>query len=107
MDKKSTFDGSTLEYIGYSILAYLLVFFTLGIMSWYASCMLLRWTTKHTIIEGKRLQFNGKAWDLFVKSIVWILLTLVTFGIYGLWVPVKVLRWKAENTTFAPAELVA
>lgn len=104
MNNKSEFDGSTLEYIGYSLFAFLLNVITFGILSWYTACMLMRWQTKHTLIEGRRLQFNGKALDLFLNSIVWVFLTIITLGIYALWVPVKFMKWKAERTVFMAPE---
>ena len=37
----------------------------------FACCLKIRWETKHTIINGKRLYFNGTALQLFGKVILW------------------------------------
>ena len=60
VQKESYFDGSTAQYIGWSILAFLLTAITLGIAFPWAMCMKERWRVKHTVIDGKRLTFNGK-----------------------------------------------
>lgn len=62
--------------------------------------MIYNWEIKHTVIEGRRLEFDGTAVQLFGNWIKWLLLTIVTFGIYGFWVNIKLRQWKTMNTHF-------
>ena len=98
---ESYFDGGLAQQIGYTILGALVTVFTLGICYPWAFCMLYRWETKHTVINGKRLVFDGKAVQLFGKWIVWSLLTIITLGIYAFWLQIALKKWKTKHTHFA------
>ena len=82
---------------------FLVTVFTLGICYPWAFTMIYNWETKHTVINGKRLQFDGTAAQLFGNWIKWFLLTLITVGIYGLWLPIKIAKWKTMHTSFVEA----
>lgn len=97
----SYFDGGLLQLIGYGLLAFLIITFTLGLGYPFAACMLYRWEAKHTVINGRRLRFDGTATQLIGKWILWLLLTLITFGIYGLWLSIKLKQWRTKHTHFA------
>ena len=99
--EKSYFDGGLLQLIGWKILGGLVTAFTFGICYPWAICMLLRWETKHTVINGRRLKFNGTAMQLFGNWIKWIFLTIITLGIYGFWLNIKLIQWKTKHTEFA------
>jgi len=62
--------------------------------------MIYNWEIKHTVIEGRRLEFDGTTVQLFGNWIKWLLLTIVTFGIYGFWVSIKLRQWKTMHTHF-------
>lgn len=70
----SYFDGNGFQYAGFSLLTTLIAIFTLGFGIPWANCLVIRWETRHTVIDGKRLRFNGSAGRLFVKMIVWNLI---------------------------------
>lgn len=97
---KSYFDGSLLQLIGWRILGFLVTACTLGICYPWAVCMVYRWETKHTVIDGHRLEFDGTALGLFGLWIKWWLLCFITFGIYGFWVCISIRKWKAKHTKF-------
>lgn len=97
----SYFDGGLLSYIGHSILSALIMIFTLGICSPWAICIMYDWKIKHTVINGKRLQFTGTAMGLFGNWIKWFFLIIITLGIYSFWVFIALEKWKTKNTTFA------
>ena len=97
------FDGGAATYLGTGILAFLITVLTVGIGYPFALVLLLRWRMKHTIIDGRRLEFRGLAISLFGHWLLWILLILVTFGIYSFWVVPRVHQWITENTTWAPS----
>ena len=99
--EKSYFDGGLLQLIGWRILGAVITVFTLGICYPWALCMIYSWETKHTVIEGKRLQFNGSAIGLFGNWIKWLLLTFITCGIYSFWLAVALKKWKIKHTEFA------
>lgn len=64
-NQESYFDGGLLQLIGYNILGILVTIFTLGICLPWAYCMIYRWEAKHTVINGRRLEFDGTAVQLF------------------------------------------
>lgn len=100
-NQESYFDGGLLQFIGWTLLGTLVTALTFGICYPWAFTMIYAWETKHTVINGRRLQFDGKAIQLFGSWIKWFLLTIITLGIYGLWLPIKLKQWKTKHTSFA------
>ena len=99
--EESYFDGGLLQLIGWKLIGSLITFFTLGICYPWALCLVYSWEAKHTVINGRRLQFNGTAIGLFGNWIKWLLLTFVTCGIYSFWLAVALKKWKIKHTGFA------
>jgi len=97
---ESYFDGGLAQLIGWRILGFLVTAFTAGICYPWALCMVYRWETEHTVINGRRLNFNGTALGLFGQWIKWLLLTVVTCGIYSFWLAIALKKWKTKNTSF-------
>lgn len=98
--EQSYFDGSVAEYFGIYILANLLIAFTLGLGAPWALCMLWKWQTDHSVVNGKRLVFNGSGSEFFGSFIIWIILTCITFGIYSFWMQVNLQKYRASHTKF-------
>ena len=99
--EESYFDGGLLQLICWKLLGFLITICTLGICYPWAFCMVYSWEAKHTVINGKRLQFNGRAMGLFGNWIKWLLLTFVTCGIYSFWLAIALKKWKIKHTGFA------
>ena len=99
-NNNSYFDGGLLQLIGWQILGILVTFLTLGICFPWAFCMIYRWETSHTVVNGKRLEFDGTAMQLFGNWIKWLLLTIITFGIYSFWLNIALKKWKIKHTHF-------
>jgi len=99
--EESYFDGGLLQLICWKLLGFLITICTLGICYPWAFCMVYSWEAKHTVINGKRLQFNGRAMGLFGNWIKWLLLTFVTCGIYSFWLAIALKKWKIKHTEFA------
>ncbi len=99
--EKSYFDGGLLQYIGWSILGFLVTVFTLGICYPWSITMILGWKARHTVINGRRLEFTGSAIGLFGNWIKWWLLTIITLGIYSFWLLIAMEKWKTKHTKFA------
>ena len=97
----SYFDGRLLQLICWQILGSFITVITLGICAPWAICMIYRWETKHTVINGRRLKFTGTAVQLFGNWIKWLLLTIVTLGIYSFWLKIKLKQWRTKHTVFA------
>ena len=130
---KSKFTGNLFGLMGIYIVSFALTVCTLGIGAPWAACMLTRWTTKHTVIDGQRLRFDGKGGDYF-KLIV--LCTLPLFAIFGLtfyttyyvqdpsmavllmgaacvlsvlyvfWYTIRILKWSAKYTHFETTPVI-
>ncbi|MCL2555578.1 MAG: YjgN family protein [Firmicutes bacterium] len=98
---ESKFSGGLLGLIGISILSSFLIVFTLGIGTPWAVCMVHRWYTKHTVIDGRQLTFTGTGGALFGKFIKWWLLTIITLGIFGLWLGLRMKAWVVSHTHVA------
>jgi uncharacterized membrane protein YjgN (DUF898 family) len=97
---ESYFDGGLLQLIGWRIAGFFVTVLTLGICAPWAICMIYRWETKHTVIQGYRLRFTGSAIGLFGQWIKWLLLSIITIGIYSFWVTIKLRQWITKNTFF-------
>ena len=97
---ESYFDGGLLQLIGWRLLGLLITVVTLGICAPWAICMIYRWETKHTVINGKRLTFDGSAIQLFGNWIKWLLLTIITLGIYSFWLSIALKKWQTKHTHF-------
>lgn len=97
----SYFDGTTLQLIGWRLLGGLLTLVTLGIAFPWAQCMIYRWETKHTYVNGKRLYFDGKGHQLLGRTLLWGLLTVITLGIFAIFLPVRTRKWRAKHTRIA------
>lgn len=105
-EQLSYFNGTTLQLIGWRLLGILLSAITLGIGAPWAQCMIYRWETKHTYINGKQLYFDGRGHQLLGKYLLWGLLTLITVGIYAVFIPVRMHKWRVSHTRFAvPSDL--
>lgn len=98
--ENSYFDGGLFQYIGWNILGVIVTVCTLGICFPWAYTMIYNWEVKHTVINGKRLQFNGSAVQLFGTWVKWLFLTIITVGIYLFWIPIKLKAWKTKHTYF-------
>lgn len=103
----SYFDGTTLQLIGWRLLAFLINSITLYIAYPWTACMLARWETKHTVINGRRLAFTGKGSQLFGRYILWIFLTIITFGIYSIWLSLGIKKWLVKHTVYADGKGIA
>lgn len=79
-DNRSYFDGNSLQLIGWNILCSLISVITLGFGIPWAICLNIRWETRHTVINGKRLHFNGTAIQLFGRLILWNLI-IIAIGV--------------------------
>ena len=93
----SYFDGGLLGFIGWGILATIVIVLTLGIGTPWAICMLYSYQFKHTVYSGFRLKFNGKGGSLFLNILKWTFFSIITLGIYSIFVPVKRVKWITSN----------
>jgi len=94
----SRFDGTMLQWLGWTVLSMLLTIITLGIGYPWARCMMLRWRVNHSVVGGKRLKFTGTGGSLFGHWILWWFLSIITVFIFSLWIPTKLAQWETERT---------
>lgn len=105
---ESKFDGTVLEILGVNVVVWLLTGITLGFAYPWALTLKRRFVTKHTIVDGRRLNFDGTGGQLFGTWIKMFLLTVITIGIYSFWAEREIQCWVARHTHFdAPAVQVA
>ena len=95
---ESYFDGNTLELIGVNIVSAILTLISFGLLYPFTVCYKLKWISKHSVINKKRLAFEGSAISLWGHYILWYLLLIITLGIFAFWLPIKQLKWQAKNT---------
>lgn len=128
---KSKFTGGMFGFMGIYIVAMLLTVCTLGIGAPWAACMLSKWITANTIIDGKRLQFDGKGGGclglillcslplLAIGALVYytmnyvqdpsmaVLLTVVSgvmSSLYVFWFAIRMQKWTVKHTHFEKVE---
>lgn len=98
VNPNSRFDGTTLEFFGYSILASIIIIFTLGIAFPWAYTMIIKWQMSHYTVSGVRMSFDGNGLQFLGTCILCMLLCLVTFGIYSPWATVQLNKWCYRHT---------
>lgn len=103
--QESKWTGGVLEYFGIRLAVFFLFIlsaFTLFLVVPWIIVFYIKWQTKHTVINGKKLAFNGTGAQLFGSYIKWWLLSIVTLGIYGFFfTPVRKMQWIVKHTVFA------
>lgn len=122
--KRSYFDGAAWKLIGWRLLAVLITAASLGLALPWALTLVIRWETKHTAINGRRLQFTGRGSQLLFKSLLgvlalaaaaapcvyvlltqsfnaWILLVLLPWALIVLRLALSVERWRVRHTVYA------
>ena len=98
---ESYFDGKMIQRVGIRLLGLLLFAITATLGFPWIICMITRWETKHTVIQGHRLKFTGKGGQLLGRFLLWLLLIVLTAGIILLWIQIFLKRWKIKHTEFA------
>jgi len=79
--KDSKFTGGVFGYLIVNVVLLLSIIFTAGITMPWALCFRERWTAKHTIIDGKQLEFYGSGTVLFLHTILIALIGPILIGI--------------------------
>ena len=97
----SFYDGGFFKSLGWHLLAFLLFVVTATLALPWCACIIYRYETRHTIVEGHRLKFTGKGIQLFGRYLLWLLLSILTALIFTLWIPTKLKKWKAKHVVFA------
>lgn len=95
---ESFFDGKLIQLIGINILCNFLNIVSFGILFPFTICLKLRWISKHTIINRKKIVFAGTGFSLLGNYLLWLFLTFITFGIFGWWLGIKIIKWDVKNS---------
>ena len=102
-DVESYFDGTGGQLFINFLLVIIITMFTCGLGTPWGIVHILRWTTSHTVIEGRRQRFNGTATQLFGLWIKWWILTILTCGIYAFFAFVDYKKWEKRHTSYVDA----
>lgn len=101
---ESFYDGGYFGFVGWFLLAFLLFVVTLTFGFSWSVCMMIRYETKHTVVQGHRLAFDGKGIQLFGRIMLWLLLFILTLSIFGLWIPTYYKKWKTKHIIFGDTD---
>lgn len=94
----SGFDGNSFQYFGYSLMQLLVLILTLGLAYPWTHNMMLRWLTRHQVINNDRLYYDGTALGMFFRAIAAIILSVITFGIFMPWARCWLWRYQYSHT---------
>lgn len=95
----SKFVGNSFEYLGYSLLASLLIGITCGLAYPWTISIIHKWKMKNTIIDNRKLEAeNANGSDFFGQYIVNCLLIYITCGIYSPWALCRENNFLITNT---------
>ena len=97
-NSESVFIGTAIGLFGKIVLSILLSIVTLGIATPWIICMMARWVTNNTYINGKKLRFDGRGGALFGRYILWTFIAIITLGIFSFWSVLKMSKWIAKHT---------
>ena len=78
--KDSRFTGGLIMWTWVNAVYFASIIFTAGLLMPFGLCYRERWITKHTVIEGKRLEFYGSSVVLFLRKILFIILGPIIIG---------------------------
>lgn len=101
----SYFDGNSFQRFLWRTLGFLITICTAFIGLPWAMCLTYRWETKHTVIDGRRLEFDGKGIELFGRYLLWLLLTILTVFIFLVFLLVNIKKWKMMHTHFKSVKI--
>ncbi len=96
----SYFDGTGLQFMGYQILSFFMLLFTLGLAYPWVMAMMTRWETKHEVVNRRRLVFSGTGLGFLGEYLIIALLTFITCGFYFYWGVVRMRKYIVRNTDF-------
>ena len=89
------------QHFDFDVSIFTYFFFTFDFGFPWALCMKQNWKAKHSLIDGKRLQFTGNGGSLILLWIKWCLLLIITVGIYSFWLQPNLQKWIIQHTDFA------
>ncbi|MFR0586584.1 DUF898 family protein [Lactobacillus porci] len=94
----SGFDGNSFQYFGYNLMQLLVLMLTLGLAYPWTHNMMLRWLTRHQVINNDRLYYDGTALGMFFRAFVGSILSVITFGIFTPWANCWLWRYQYSHT---------
>ena len=77
------------------VLVAIVVFAIIGLDC--AIVIFMKWSVRHTIVNGQRMKLKASALGLFFNGFKWLFFTVITVGIYLFWIPVAIAKWKAAH----------
>ncbi len=98
MASESKFDGTVLGLFGINLAAAIITMITLGFGFPWAMAMKIRYITRYSIVDGRRMIFDGTGAQLFGTWVKVFLLSIITLGIYSFWAERELWRWIVQHT---------
>ena len=96
-DENTYFDGKMIQWLGWTLLGFLVTIVSIGFLYPLAMVWLAKWEAKHTVINGYRMKLEANPWSLVGRWILWELLSFITLFIFALWIPTKLAKWKVKR----------
>lgn len=96
-DENTYFDGKMIQWLGWTLLGFLVTIVSIGFLYPLAMVWLAKWEAKHTVINGYRMRLEANPWSLVGRWILWELLSFITLFIFALWIPTKLAKWKVKR----------
>ena len=80
-------------------LAFIAAGMVVALFGFCVACVIgAKYNAKHTVINGKRMNFKAGVFSPFFNVIKWFALVVMSLGVYIFWVPAAVKKWLVENT---------
>ena len=98
--RESKFDGTGFQYMGYQLLGFFMLLFSLGLAYPWVMAMMTKWDTKHQVIGGRRLVFSGSGLGFLGEYLIIAILTFLTCGLYSFWGIVRMNKYIIRHTDF-------
>ena len=95
-DRRFTFQGSFVEYIGKLVIWFVVSLITLGLGSVWVVFDWTKWVVERSALTTQA-RFTTNFTDFIGRAVVWVIVGVITFGIGFFWVQYDYYKWVADR----------